>query len=35
MDGSDPVWGRQWKDGDHDERLAAYQEVARLLNKVS
>jgi hypothetical protein len=35
MDGSDPVWGQKWKDGDHDERLAAYQEVARLLNKVS
>jgi hypothetical protein len=35
MDGSDPVWGKKYKDGTDDEKRAAYQEVARLLNKDS
>lgn len=33
MDGSDPVWGKKYKEGTDEERVAAYQEVSRLLSK--
>ena len=35
MEGTDPVWGRKYKEGTDDEKRAAYTEVSRLLNKVN
>ncbi|MBX3740246.1 MAG: hypothetical protein KF712_04600 [Akkermansiaceae bacterium] len=32
MSGSDPTWGRQYTEGNTEEKQAAYQEVMRLLN---
>ncbi len=32
MSGSDPVWGRQYTEGNTEEKQAAYREVMRLLN---
>lgn len=31
MDGSDPIWGKKYVSGSHDEQMAAYNEVKRLL----
>jgi len=32
MSGSDATWGRQYTEGNTEEKQAAYQEVMRLLN---
>jgi len=35
MDGSDPVWGKQYVAGNTQQQTAAYQEVARLLQEAA
>lgn len=35
MDGSDPEWGKKYKEGTDDEKRAAYAVVSRLLNKAA
>lgn len=33
MDGSDPIWGKKYKEGTDEEKRAAYEQVSRLLSK--
>lgn len=35
MDGSDPVWGKKYREGTQAEQLAAYDEVVRLMKQAA
>ena len=35
LNGSDPIWGTKYPEGSHEERMAAYTEVTRLLHSAT